>query len=122
MAKMPSPENSSPSPRRSFSTSFTKDRSAIGSLLHMDAPRGGRMGNFGSDVVLADVAQHLLQRGDEGRIFAVVDVREHRLERIVHGRPGAVELRPAFIGQEYLAHPAVLVAGLAPHQPLRLQR
>ena len=66
--------------------------------------------------------QHLLQRGDQRRIFGIVDAVEHRLEGVMHGRPGAAELGAAFVGQEHLAHAAVGLALLAPHQALRLQR
>ena len=62
------------------------------------------------------------KRGDQRRIFGVVDAVEHRLERVMHGRPGAAELGPALVGQEHLADAAVGVALLAPHQALPLQR
>src|SRR3954447_4582147 len=110
---MPSPEKVSPSPRLSFSTSFENDRSA------MAAP-SWRIQT--SEIVLADVAQHLLQRGDQGTVFLLADAVEHPLEAGMHPRPGAGKLRTALVGEEYLAHAAVGLAELAPHQPLGLQR
>ena len=59
---------------------------------------------------------------DQRRVFGIVDALEHALECVVHGRPGAAELGAAFVGQENLAHAAVGLALLAPHQTLRLQR
>jgi hypothetical protein len=41
MARMPSPENSSPAPSLSFSTSLAKDRSAIFWLLPAPPKFGG---------------------------------------------------------------------------------
>src|SRR3954452_11433408 len=112
MARMPSPANSSPSPSLSFSTSLAKDRSAIFPTFR--CRRCGR--RLRLDVVLADVLQHLLQCGDQSRVFGVVDIVEHRLERIMHGRPGAGELGAAVIGQEDMADAAVGDALLAPHE------
>ena len=66
--------------------------------------------------------QHLLQGYHQRRIFSVVDAVEHRLEGVVHGRPGAIELGAAFIGEKHLADAAVGFAGLTAHQTMRFER
>src|SRR3954463_4903343 len=122
MARMPSPENSWPAPRRSFSTSLTKDRSAIWkSSLPIRAVRHRRAASV-SNVVLAYVAQHLVQRRDQRGVFGVVDAVEHGLATIMHRRPGAADLRAAGTGPKNAADAAVGLGLFAPDQPLRLQR
>src|SRR5438445_3424678 len=105
MARMPSPANSSPAPSLSFSTSLAKDRSAIFSILPLPPGRlsPGIWRRVGLDVVLTNVLQHLQKCRDQCCIFSVVDIVEHRLERVMHGRPGAGELGAALIGQEDMA-------------------
>src|SRR5438445_9728640 len=119
MARMPSPANSSPAPSLSFSTSLAKDRSAISASFRC-RPRAA--GTSNSNVVLADVLQHLLQNCDQRGIFGIVDAVEHGFESIVHGRPGAREQSAAVIGQEHMADTAVGDALLAPHEALAFQR
>src|SRR5262245_33860421 len=67
------------------------------------------------DVVLPHVLQHLAERRDQRGVFGIVDLVEHRLELLVHERPGAAELRTSFAGQEDVPHPAVAHTLLAPH-------
>src|SRR5262249_14516575 len=113
MASMPSPVNVAPAPRRSFSTSLTNERSAMGRLLHhLERPafkldrraalslclsigfirKPLRSFRFDAlDIVPADVPQHLVERGDQRRILGIVHALEHRLEFVMHERPGAPE-------------------------------
>src|SRR5919109_5382265 len=51
-----------------------------------------------SNVVPADVLQNLVERRDQRRIFGIVYAVEHRLEFVVHERPGAAEFGASLVG------------------------
>src|SRR3954462_13596514 len=117
MARIPSPLNSSPAPRRSYSTSWAKERSAMMHLLSK-TPSASTT-RLALEIVMSDVAQDLLQDGYEGGVFAFADAPEHGPNDVAHRRPDLVEQRPPIRGEEDLAHAIVVHVGLALHESLR---